>query len=167
MIFKGIPIDGKLNDFILLMQKEGFVLSSKEDNIGIMKGSFIGENCEIYIISSPLTYTVWKVTAFLPEKTNWYSLKNDYNDIKQKYILKYGEPTNDYHFFASPYEEGDGYEMTAIAMDKCYYRTFWEIPEGSISTGISKYKQISLSYEDKLNVKIKQKEENDQVMNDI
>jgi hypothetical protein len=58
---------------------------------------------------------------------------------------------DNYAFFKSPYEEGDGYEMTAVAVEKCFWLSAWEAnatyPNQTIAVRITKSKRVSLVYE--------------------
>lgn len=109
----------------------------------------------------PTTKIVWKVAIYFPEydyTSNWYTIKNDYNTLKDQLKNKYGNYTNDYNFFSSPYKEGDGYEITAIKVNKCTFYTSWEQKDNAISIEISKLLSIKLCYENTINSKISQTE---------
>ena len=73
---------------------------------------------------------------------------------------KYGEPESTYNFFSSPYKEGDGDEMTAVAVDKCSYSAFWTKTSG-LWISISKFKQVVISYENITNSNLHTKEKNE------
>jgi hypothetical protein len=168
LVFKDIPISGNLSSFVNKMKKEGFTLGEQKENGALMKGTFVGnENCEILIIATSKAKTVWKVIIFLPEETSWYSIKSAYNNYKEQYIKKYGNPSKTYAFFAKPYYEGDGYETSAVKNDKCIYATFWDTENGSISVAISKYMQVKIVYEDKINSDIDDKEKETNIQGDI
>lgn len=62
-----------------------------------------------------------KVTVLTTVYSSWRAIHSDYNEFKRVYEQKYGHPDVDYHFFSSPYELGDGYETTAVKLNKCYY----------------------------------------------
>ena len=136
--FKEIPINGNLSEFITKMKVEGFVLKEVEGNIAIMSGLFVGKKSDIYIVASPKSKTVWKVSVNLPDESTWYSLKSSYNTFKSQFSKKYGDPTESYEFFSKPYYEGDSYEMQALSLEKCNYYSYWENDLGIISIELSK-----------------------------
>lgn len=158
LTFKGIEIDGTLTEFIGKLQKQGFVLIDHFENGAILKGNFAGEESEI-IIPCKENETVWTVVVNFSEKSTWYSLKSTYKSYKESLTIKYGEG-NSYEFFKSPYYEGDGYEMSAVKLEKCIYSTAFETKEGDIIVEISKEANVRIFYEDNENyLKIKQKME--------
>lgn len=62
----------------------------------------------------------------------------------------------DYEFFVSPYDDGDGYEMKAVAIDKCRYISFFLARGGHIVVQIDKTVRVKVIYEDRENIKIAQ-----------
>ncbi len=48
-----------------------------------------------------------------------------YRGIKELLQRKYGDPDHDFYFFKDPYEEGDGYESTAISVGKAVISAYW------------------------------------------
>ena len=165
--FRDIPINGHISDFVDSLKHKGFVKNKSENNIVIMNGSFVGKEVELFIIATPKTKQVWKVTVYLPKDDSWYSLKSDYTKYVKSFKNKYGNPSDNYEFFSSPYYEGDGYEMTALKSGKCHYVSFFNIEEGNVSVEISKFAQIKFSYEDSKNTKLKKEEEESSVLEDI
>ncbi len=150
--FKGVPIDGSLDAFVENMKLEGFTFDRMLEDAAIMNGQFVGKQCEIYILATPKTKTVWKVVALLPKETSWHSLKSSYQSLKSSYVDKYGPPTNSFEFFSRPYYEGDGYEMTALHVEKCDYISFWKTSNSNMAVQMTKDGRISLGYEDIINV---------------
>ena len=73
----------------------------------------------------------------------------------------------DYEFFSSPYEDGDGYEMRAVAKDKCRYISFFFALGGHIAIEIDKTAQLKVVYEDRVNIKIAQQELEQNAIDDI
>ncbi len=174
LTFKGIPIDGKLNEFVSKLQNEGYVLNftNDEGNACILEGAFAGfANCKIFVLSTPYSHIVWKVAVKLPEQNSWYSLKSRYNDFKNSLTQKYGDPENDYHFFSSPYYEGDGFEFQALRKDKCSYAAFFDTQTGYISIEIESKEydsgRVSIAYEDKANTKLKKEDQQQSINNDL
>ena len=168
MMFMKTPIDGTITEFASKMKAKGFVQTEVAKDVITMEGDFMGQACELYIIGTEKTKTVWQVSVWFDEKyTSWYDLKSDYNDIKDSYIGKYGVQTNNYHFFVKPYYEGDGYEMQAVKLDKCRYGSFWDKEDGNIMISIEKFAQISITYQDRLNNQKRKIEKKAQINEDI
>lgn len=167
MKFMGIPIDGTLSSFGTKLSEKGFVKKNADDGILSFKGKFTGKDVDVLLLGTEETLTVWKVVVLFDKETSWSSIKSIFNDYKDMFKGKYGEPSNDFHFFSKPYYEGDGYEMQALRMDKCTYSTFWNTLQGSINLDMNKRGYITIAYEDKANSVIWQKEKEERDLNDI
>lgn len=169
LTFKGIPIDGSVESFAAKLKQDGYTEKYISDNGAIvLKGQFANEDCEIYLLPTPQTKTIWKVGVIIDtEYTSWISIKTDFNEFKDLLIKKYGVPTYDYHFFSSPYYEGDGYEISALTLDKCHYYTAFVVPEGEISLQLLSSSKITFGYEDKVNSACKTKESEKSALDDI
>lgn len=166
--FKGIPLDGKLSDFVTQLEKEGFTFKEyARDYVAIMEGVFAGDYATIYILATPKSKTVWKAAVNYSEKESWTSLKSDYWDMIELYTKKYGKPENHYEFFSKPYYEGDGFELLALKKEKCHYISFYKLPLGTAVVEISQYGYIQIGYEDSINYQLKKQEEESEVLDDI
>jgi len=156
--FMGIKVEGKRIDVINQFKSKGFyIVKDDNPNVASLKGNVSGRTYEVSIVSSPISHTVWKIVVYLPEITEWYSLKSNYETYLKVLTEKYGEPEKTYHFFSSPYTEGDGYEMTGVFAGKCNYVAYWPESKG-ISIEISKWKQVKINYENPINSVLDDKE---------
>jgi len=158
--FLGIKVDGKKDAVIQSFKSKGFKIKSDSDinkDVVTLEGMAGTNNIDIAIVCTPKTKTVWKFSVRLPEKTTWTSLKNDFEQYLEILINKYGEPQKKYNFFSSPYKEGDGYEMTALSAEKCFFSAYWTDNLG-VSIKISKFKQVNISYENVINSSLYDKE---------
>jgi hypothetical protein len=144
--FNGVEISGNISAAVEKFKLKGFKLSKKEDNVYIMSGDLFNEQVELLLFATPITRQYAKCVIFFPEKS-WLSLKRDYNKFVNLFDEKYGSHSSQYEFFTEPYYEGDGYELSALALEKCIYTTYWVQLRASMSVEISKYKQIKLTYE--------------------
>lgn len=172
LTFKSIPIQGSLSEFVGKLKAQGFVVENKYDTGISMKGSFVGfKDCSIIIMATAQTQTVWKVAAFLPDQSSWSSTCSRYEEFKEKYTNKYGKPSEEFEFFMSPYELGDGYELQAIALDKGAWSSYWVSDLGTIVVEINASNNSSgwvrLAYEDAEGVKIMKSEKNAIIDDDI
>ncbi len=176
LTFRAVPIDGSLRAFTSQIEAKGFTLVyTPSDNSGAaFTGEFIGKEVTLLVITSPKTRTVWKVVVDFRDQRSWYSLKSDYRDLKNSLTLKYGIPTS-YEYFRSPYEEGDGYEMTAIYAEKCVYVSYFDVKEndkvvGTIALSIEKHDDqgyVSLRYEDAVNASMASSEKNATIYDEL
>jgi hypothetical protein len=158
--FLGIKVEGKKDAVINAFKLKGFKIATNSDmnrDVVRLEGMAGGNNIELAIVCSPKSKTVWKFSVYLPAKTSWNSLERDYEDYLKILTDKYGEPKSKYAFFSSPYENGDGYEMTAVSAEKCTYSAFWP-PQIGVSIKITKYKQVNISYENAINSALDDKE---------
>lgn len=164
--FKGIPIDGNINDFSKELIKQGFTIKESKGNSIILKGEFVGKQCDIYVVGTKKTFLTWKVYITFDKENSWSSLKSKYNELKDQFTAKYGNGES-YEFFSKPYFEGDGYETTALSVDKCTWSTFWKTDIGNIDISIETSQYIGISYQDIQNTVVMKQEKQEIIINDI
>lgn len=170
--FRQLPINGSVSQFIANLETVGYTQKfsySHEKRTAVLTGSFAGvNNCEIYVVGTPLTETVCRVIVYFPEQKVWYNIKSEYNKWKDKFTSKYGKP-NSYEFFSDPFYEGDGSEMTALYSEHCTYASYFNDNEsgGTIVVKMTTYYCVAIIYEDKYNTEIDDKEKNTIEDNDI
>ena len=165
--FRGVPIDGHIDDFIIKMTELGYTLDKKVDNAAIMTGKFTGKDIDLYILCSPKTKTVWKVAALFDKATSWSSLKSSYFEYKKLYTQKYGKPESSYEFFSDPYYEGDGYELQALRKEKCHYFTMYDLEGGVVVVQLTTTECLQLGYEDNINGELTKKERTSSALDEI
>ena len=160
--FIGIKVDGKKDVVINAFKSKGFFTKGNVDeskNVITLYGSAAGKSVELVIFWTPISKIVWKYSVYLPEQSSWTYLKSDYENYLKVLSEKYGEPEKKYNFFSSPYNEGDGYEMTGVYAGKSNYASFWKQEQG-ISLQITKWKQVRISYENYINSQLDDRETN-------
>jgi hypothetical protein len=129
--FKGHPVDGTMDEFVKLLEDDGFVLDepgtvAAPANVYLLTGTFAGyDNCQIIVMTSQYTSKVMRVSVFLPENEDWASLKSNYFTIKEMYTSKYGEGQSD-EYFSGSYEDGDGKEIEAVKSGNVTLSTKWD-----------------------------------------
>ena len=165
MTFKGIEIDGTRSEFSAKLVQDGFNILSQNEDAVILIGKFAGEDVTVAVLSTQ-DGTVWKVGVFFEETDSWMKLKYDYENFKKALTNKYGKGRS-YEFFKEPYYEGDGYEMAALKMEKCVYSTFYDTENGSISLELSKFKHVTITYEDKINTEKKNQKKEQKYYDDL
>lgn len=165
--FRGVPIDGHLDEFVAKMETMGYTIKEKEGNIVVMAGQFTNRDVALCVVGSRQTKTVWQVIVNFDECSSWSSLKNSYFEYKDLYIKKYGPAKHTYEFFCDPYYEGDGYELQALRKEKCFYDSFFETVSGKIKVGLSKFENLQIVYEDKINADKHSQEKTASVLDEI
>lgn len=153
--FMGVKVDGSKQHVMNQFKAKGFTYKSEKGNTIIMKGSIGSMDVDLFCVFTPKTGKCWKMTIFLPEEQSWYSLKAQYKKYYDVFKDKYGKPSDDFSSFLSPYYEGDGYEMSAVRLEKCVYFAIWQ---DMYSIEISKFKQVKISYENPTNSALDDKE---------
>ena len=155
--FMGVKVGGSKASITSQLVNKGMIKTkSTNPNTLVFNGYVSDIKVELFVFFTPKTNIAWKFMVYLPKRTNWYELKEDYEKYLDLFTNKYGTPSSSYNTFLSPYYEGDGYEMSAVELDKCLYSAFWE----NYSVEISEYKQVRLGYENSENAKINTREKN-------
>lgn len=84
----------------------------------------IGTNKYDYLTCYYYNNQLVKVVLGSESYASWNILKAKYIYYKDIFTEKYGKSAF-YELFSYPYDEGDGFEMTALRVDKCTYMSFW------------------------------------------
>ena len=160
MTFKGVPIDGTLNDYVNKMKKSGFDHIATEDGVAILTGDFAGyKDCTIGVVTLKPRNLVSKITVIFPYINTWSNLASNYYFLQELLTEKYGEPSEvleKFDTYSKPEDDED--RMYAVKMDNCKYYTTYETDKGRIQLTIDHESVVScfvrLSYYDKVNGKI-------------
>lgn len=157
--FDGVEVRGTLSTIVPKYKAKGYVVRSLKDEYCVMDGYVAGKAVELFIYVTPITKVVFKVNVYLPKRENWITLKNEYVEYVNILKQKYGEWDNTYYSFNDPYYDGDGYEMSAVQLDKVNFFTVWLNRSGAnYAVQITKFKQVMITYENDANVTIGQNE---------
>lgn len=150
--FKGVTINGSKDDVADSLQKQGYeFVDGGEDGI-LLNGKFAGiDNCQILVNASQHTHQTYSISVFTPEALTWWSVKADYDRIKEMLRKKYGRPSSSTEFFSDPYDEGDGYELTALSTGNAMFVTSFSSKDGDITLHITHAAQLLITYKDKIN----------------
>lgn len=158
LTFKGVPIDGTLNEFVLKMKDVGFTLLKTDNGFAILNGEFAGyKDCILIVGTLEEKDLVARITVLFPELGNWSPLSYNYFMLKELLTEKYGQPSESVEKF-EPYEPGDdGSRMSAVKSDMCKYSTTYDTELGTIVLSIDQREsesRVALVYRDKINVKL-------------
>jgi hypothetical protein len=151
-VFMGVSVSGTTTEFANQLKPKGFVLSSESTpTLIVMTGNLGGESVELLIAGTPKTHMTAKLVVIYPKEETWHSLLVDYNKVKKIITEKYGEPDKGYEFFSDPYSLGDGYELQAVRLEKCFYLQVWnaneKFPNQTLAVRMNKGLYVSLVYE--------------------
>ena len=155
--FKGVPIDGTLNEYVQKMKQKGFDYLGTEDGIAILTGDFAAyKGCTVGVSTLKQKDLVSKITVIFPNCETWAGLANNYYSLKDMLTEKYGMPadvTEKFQGYSEPRD--DNSRMYEVKMDRCRYITTFETSKGSIQLYIGHNSVMScyvmLSYFDKIN----------------
>lgn len=157
LTFKGVPIDGTLNEFVLKMKQNGFTLVKTENGTAFLTGEFAAyKDCYVGVTTLKQKDLVSKIVVIFPECTNWSSLSSNYFNLKELLIQKYGEPTEcveKFEYYYEPKNDNDKYDAASSNHSK--FLTIYETNKGSIQLSIESNGDLGcfvlLTYSDKTN----------------
>ena len=156
LTFKGVPIDGTLNEYVTKMKAAGFKLEGVEDGLALFTGDFAAyKDCMIGVRTLDGIDLVHRVTVVFPDMDTWSRLESNYTGLKELLTIKYGEPdrvNEEFEGTLPPRDDGD--KMYELKMDRCKYWSSFEVELGTIQVSIehASYQTfVSLTYYDKVN----------------
>lgn len=160
--FKGVPIDGTLNEYVAEMKQVGFYYEGIEDGVALLGGEFAGySDCIIGVKTLQKLNLVHEIVVLFPSQDKWAGLSYDYERLKVMLSKKYGEPDECVERFNSPSYmiNDDNGKMYETIMNNCEYYSIYNTDNGSITLTISNdgYSfgcRVKLFYTDKINSKI-------------
>lgn len=157
LTFKGVPINGTLNEYVSKMTKSGFTHEGTEKGVAILTGDFAAyKNCIVAVATLKQRDLVNKITVIFPESDTWSTLSSNYYNLKGLLTEKYGEPADIVEKFDSRIEpKDDNSKMYDVRFDNCKYFTTYKTEKGSIQLAIDHDSSLKcfvrLSYSDKIN----------------
>ena len=157
LIFKSVPINGTLEEFVLQMGKSGFTHLGTKDGTAIMEGDFASyKSCIVGVSTLKTKDLVSKIAVLFPNQNTWSTLSSNYFDLKEMLTEKYGKPSEcveKFQSYAEPRDDND--KMYQVKFDKCKYYTIYKIENGTIQLSIEHESVtkcfIKLAYFDKVN----------------
>lgn len=159
--FKGVPIDGTLNEYINKMKQAGFNHEVTEDGVALLSGEFAGySDCIVGVKTLQKLNLVHEIVVLFPSQDKWAGLSYDYERLKTMLSKKYGEPDECFERFNAPsYMIGDDNDkMYQTIMNNCEYYSIYSTDSGTIALKIDNEKynvcRVKLFYTDKINSEI-------------
>lgn len=157
LLFKGVPIDGTLNEFVSKMKETGFTHLGTKNGTAILSGDFAGyQDCSVVVSTLKQKDLVYKIGVLFPKQDTWSRLSANYFNLKQMLTEKYGEPSyivEKFDGYSQPSDDND--KMYEVRRDRCKYYTIWQTEKGKIQLSID-HNDVSscfvkLAYFDKIN----------------
>ncbi len=157
--FKGVPINGTLQEYTNAMVKAGFHYERTQDGLSILTGDFAGyKGCTIVVSTLKNLDVVSRIAVLFPDRDTWTSVLNDYQSLKSMLTEKYGYPSDSKEKFDR--YDGNNYDNTAVmyALEEGEYEwyTVFSTELGEIELSIvsgekSSTASVCLRYIDKAN----------------
>ncbi|MBR4553920.1 MAG: hypothetical protein IKO20_09435 [Bacteroidaceae bacterium] len=157
LTFKGVPIDGTLNQFVQKMRLKGFTFMGTQDGITLLEGDFAGyKGCIVGVSTLDKKDLVNMIVVMFPELNTWSSLYGNYSTLKELLTEKYGRPSDVIEKFEGYSEpRDDNSRMHEVKMDRCKYISVFETSKGTIELQIAHGELLNcfivLRYLDKIN----------------
>jgi hypothetical protein len=157
LIFKGVPLDGTLDQYVSKMKQNGFKHISTENGMATLHGDFAGyKDCYVGVSTLKQKDLVYKIGVLFPKKDTWSTLSGNYFDLKNMLTEKYGKPTEEVEKFDGNSEPSDDQtKMYEVEFDRCKYYSIWKTDKGEIQLSIGHNRVtscfVTLAYFDKIN----------------
>ncbi len=149
----GIPIQGRVMDVVKQFENIGYVIKEHDASKIVHTDSpntynIIMNNGELTIglHYNTDTQTIYTASVFMPKATNWHYLFGAYNSARNELIKLHGQVSldNDFTSFYRPYKKGDGNEIEAILTNNCKYKSYWSLPNVTLSVTIANTCQVGV-----------------------
>jgi hypothetical protein len=162
--FMSTPINGTLSSFIAKMTVKGFTDPVTEGDLTTMHGTFLSEECWIYIKSSLTSKTVYSVTVGYPEYNNWQDLQDHYFSLKGRYIEKYGEPDEVVETCDKEYTD----KLAALKDFAAAYHIRFKRAKGDVAIFMDQFSpSVNVYYADAINLELSEKERTSKIHEEI
>ena len=157
LTFKGVPIDGTLDEYVAKMKKAGFQYLGKNDGVALLQGDFAGfRGCHIGVSTLKSLDVVNAIGVVFPEADDWAQLFNTYESLKSMLIQKYGDYTDcveEFQGYSQPRDNSR--RLLLLKTDDCTWYTIFETDKGTIKlsmeSDVLNNCYVVLSYFDKIN----------------
>jgi len=90
MTFNNLPLTGTVEEMAGKLMAQGFTHLKTDKDMIYLKGRHLGHDCEVVLLGTPLTQTIWKVHVALPKDLTWLSLKTNFNLLQKQLESQYG-----------------------------------------------------------------------------
>ncbi len=157
--FKGIPIEGSMNEFCQKLKAKGFTSIGSENNLAIFKGDFTGRNATIGVSATDDGKSVYGIDVTFKASQEWSALVDIYGYYKDLYTRKYGKP-NASKELNPAYSKSNSSLMLQLYQGTVEWHSIWKAQGGYIELSIEKIYDYSegvvvIRYRDSQNVEAK------------
>ena len=154
--FKGVPIDGTLDQYVAKMKAAGFTYLGQQDGTAILQGDFAGfKGCTVGVSTLKSVNVVSTIGVIFPSCDDWSSLEQNYDHLKSMLTEKYGQPSDVVERFQNGTPRDNNSRLHELYMDRCTWYTTFTTPKGDIQLSLQKggYGSyfVLLKYYDKIN----------------
>ncbi len=133
MTFKGVPIDGTLEECVSRLEKVGFTHLWTDDGTAMLQGDFAGyKECKIDVFTCSNS-KVYGIGIEFPIQNDWTSLEANYQHLKNMLIAKYNKPfecTEGFQGDISPKDNID--KLLRLKRGECTYKTSFITSDGYV-----------------------------------
>lgn len=169
LTFKGVPIDGTLDEYIGKMEEAGFSYLGKQDGMALLSGDFAGyKGCIIGVNTLKSLDVVNSIGVIFPKADDWSTLNNTYERLKSMLTQKYGKYNDcveEFQGYSQPRTDMD--RLNKLRLDSCTWYTIFRTNKGNIELSIDHKSLIGcyvlLQYFDDINTNAVEQ----QAMNDL
>ena len=154
--FKGVPIDGTLDQYVAKMKAAGFTYLGQQDGTALLQGDFAGfKGCTVGVSTLKSVNVVSTIGVIFPACNDWSSLEQNYDHLKSMLTEKYGQPSDVVERFQNGTPRDNNSRLHELYMDRCTWYTTFATPKGDIQLSLQKREYNScfvlLKYYDKIN----------------
>lgn len=158
--FKGIEIDGKIEQMAKKLEAAGFECTSPDKSS--FKGVFAGREASISVFTNMVDNVYRIAVSYDMSNTPWRAIKTEMVVFEENLTKKYGAPTSAIYEFDRHYADGSGREINGFMMERNHWSTNWEIETGNIGIMFAQGKMtppmIIIYYQDKLNYQVQEEQ---------
>jgi hypothetical protein len=143
-LFSDIPWSTPAQAVVKKLTDAGFHVARKPDHGDYgFRGMLLGRQATgmAFMADGKLARVVVVVTP--PDE----SVRENYEQIRQVLVKKYGPPAKTVQRYLEPFHEGDGYEQEAIRAGKAVFATQWIDGDEDLFINITPALQVSVTYE--------------------
>lgn len=155
LAFKGIPIDGTLEEYVANLKSVQFRVSELNADEARLIGNFAGyKDCTVTVSSIMPRNLVNEITVSFPYVYNWATLIDNYNELKQMLTQKYCKPSQQTFDLSYYNHSGDSSKFRALSDGEIIIRCSFVTSKGTIQMWIEGYRSsaaIKIKYTDNVN----------------
>ncbi len=159
--FKGIPIEGSMQDFCSKLEDKGFTEMGNDGNTTLFTGDFTGRDATVGVISDDDGENVYSVVVLFDPSGEWNVLVSTYKYYKDLYTRKYGKPKKTVERNRQVELDGSNTGLMAeVHQGRVAWGSLWTVTGGEIEISIEKTSgvyegAVVIRYRDAQNEEIK------------